>query len=83
MASAPNGFASSTMRLVARACLKNAFRQMYSTLSGRFVPNEGVVAGYVDRIWYKYHAKWGMQMAEMIFQTEAVKNLVSMKFRLS
>ena len=56
---------------------------MYSTLSGRFVPNEGVVAGYVDRIWYKYHAKWGMQMAEMIFQTEAVKNLVSMKFRLS
>ncbi|MDE6991584.1 MAG: hypothetical protein K2P42_13130 [Lachnospiraceae bacterium] len=32
----------------ARACLKNAFRQMYVTVCGRFVPNEGGVAGYVD-----------------------------------
>ena len=54
-----------------KACLKNAFRQMYSTLSGRFVPNEGGVAGYVDRIRHKYHAKWGMQMAGMIFQTRS------------
>ena len=71
MVSAPNGFASSTMRLVARACLKNAFRQMYSTLSGRFVSNEGVVAGYVDRIWRKYRAKWGMQMTGMILGTRS------------
>ena len=60
-----------------RACLKNAFRQMYSTLSGKFVPkgydmpNKGGVAGYVDRIWHKYHAKWGMQMSGMIFQTRS------------
>mgnify|MGYP006911727681 CR=1 FL=1 len=30
------------------AFLKNAFRQMYVTVCGRFVPNEGGVAGYVD-----------------------------------
>ncbi len=28
-----------------RACLKNAFRQMYVTVCGRFVPNEGGVGG--------------------------------------
>ncbi|NBI85212.1 hypothetical protein D3Z47_02960 [Lachnospiraceae bacterium] len=54
--------------------MKNAFRQMYSTLSGRFVPNEGVVAGYVDRIWRKYRAKWGIQMAGMIVQTRSRQN---------
>ena len=64
-----DGYACRT--LPSRACLKNAFRQMYSTLSGRFVPNKGGVAGYVDRIWHKYHAKWGMQMAGMIFQTRS------------
>ena len=32
----------------ARACLKNAFCQMCGTVCGRFVPNEGGVAGYVD-----------------------------------
>ena len=51
--------------------MKKAFRQMYFTLSGRFVPNKGGVAGYVDRIWRKYHAKWGMQMTGMIFQTRS------------
>ncbi len=51
--------------------MKNAFRQMYSTLSDRFVPNKGGVVGYVDRIWRKYHAKWGMQMTGMIFQTRS------------
>ena len=30
-----------------RACLKNAFCQMCVTVCGRFVPNEGGVAGYV------------------------------------
>ena len=59
---------------MARACLKNAFWQMYFPLSGRFVPNKGGVAGYVDRIWRKYHAKWGMQMTGMIFQTRSRQN---------
>ncbi|MDE7416657.1 MAG: hypothetical protein K2N44_10230 [Lachnospiraceae bacterium] len=31
-----------------RACLKNAFCQMCVTICGRFVPNEGGVAGYVN-----------------------------------
>ena len=27
--------------------------------------------GYVDRIWGKYTAKWGVQIAEMNFQTRS------------
>ena len=27
--------------------------------------NEGVIAGYVDRIWRKYRAKWGVQTSGM------------------
>ena len=33
--------------ILARACLKNAFCQMYFTICGRFAPNEGRIAGYV------------------------------------
>ncbi len=54
-----------------RACLKNAFCQLYVTVCGRFVPNEGGVAGYVDRMRGKYTAKWGVQMAGMIFKTRS------------
>ena len=32
-------------------------------------PNEGGVAGYGNRTTVKYTAKWGLQIAEMIFQT--------------
>ncbi|MFQ7293611.1 MAG: DUF6783 domain-containing protein [Enterocloster aldenensis] len=39
-------------------------------LCGRFGPDEGGVAGYVDRIGTKYAAKWGVQMAGMNFQTD-------------
>ena len=52
-----------------RACLKIAFRQLCVPLCGRFGPDEGGVAGYVDRIGTKYTAKWGVQMAGMNFQT--------------
>ncbi|MEI3173904.1 MAG: DUF6783 domain-containing protein [Lachnospiraceae bacterium] len=31
--------------------------------------NEGGVAGYVNRMKAKYTAKWGVQIAGMIFQT--------------
>ncbi len=41
---------------------------IYSTPGRRFVPDEGVVAGCADRIWYRSHAKRKMQMAEMIFK---------------
>ena len=34
-------------RGISRVCLKIAFRQMYVTVCGRFVPNEGRIAGYV------------------------------------
>ncbi|WWR22302.1 DUF6783 domain-containing protein [Lachnospiraceae bacterium JLR.KK009] len=44
---------------------------MYFTVRGRFVPNEGGVAGYVDRIWCKNAAKWGMQTVEMNFKTRS------------
>ena len=54
-----------------RVCLKIAFRQLCVPLRGRFGPDEGGVAGYVDRIGTKYAAKWGVQMAGMNFQTRS------------
>ena len=54
-----------------RACLKNTFRKIYVTICGRFCPDEGVVAGYGNRIRAKYTAKWGVQIVEMIFQTRS------------
>ena len=42
---------------------------MYVTVCGKFFPDEDVVAGYVGRIRVKYTAKWGVQIAGMIFQT--------------
>ena len=53
----------------ARACLKKAFCKMCVTVCGRFCPDEGAVAGYGNRIRAKYTAKWGVQIAGMIFQT--------------
>ena len=55
--------------LIARACLKKAFCKMCVTICGRFCPDEGAVAGYGNRIRAKYTAKWGVQIAGMIFQT--------------
>ena len=54
-----------------RACLKNAFCKMCVTICGRFRLNEGGVAGYGNRMRVKYTAKWGLQIAEMIFQTRS------------
>ncbi len=44
---------------------------MCVTICGRFDPNEGGVVGYVDRMRAKYTAKWGVQLAGMIFQTRS------------
>ena len=57
----------------ARACLKKAFCKMCVTICGRFCPDEGAVAGYGNRIRAKYTAKWGVQIAGMIFQTRSRK----------
>ena len=54
-----------------RACLNKAFRELRVLVCGRFYPNEGVVAGYGNRMRVKYTAKWGLQIAEMIFQTRS------------
>ena len=54
-----------------RACLKKAFCKMCVTIFGRFCPDEGAVAGYGNRIRAKYTAKWGVQIAGMIFQTRS------------
>ena len=51
--------------------MKNAFRKMCVTICGRFCPDEGIVAGYGNRIREKYTAKWGVQIVEMIFQTRS------------
>ena len=52
-----------------RTCLKKAFCKMCVTICGRFRSNEGTVAGYGNRIRVKSPAKWGVQIAGMIFQT--------------
>ena len=62
---------STFSNISARACLKNAFRKMCVTICGRFCPNEGVVAGYDNRIRAKYTTKWGVQIVRMIFQTHS------------
>ena len=54
-----------------RACLKKAFRELRVQVCGRFYPNKGGVAGYGNRMRVKYTAKWGLQIAEMIFQTRS------------
>ena len=42
---------------------------MCVTICGRFRSDEGAVAGYGNRIRVKSPAKWGVQIAGMIFQT--------------
>ena len=42
-----------------------------SQFMGDFFLNEGGVAGYVNRMKTKSPAKWGMQIAGMIFQTHS------------
>ncbi|MEI3474935.1 MULTISPECIES: DUF6783 domain-containing protein [Clostridia] len=44
---------------------------MFVTICGRFRSDEGAVAGYGNRIRVKYTAKWGVQIAGMIFQTRS------------
>ena len=57
--------------MISRACLKKAFCKMCVTICGKFCPDEGAVAGYGNRIRAKYTAKWGVQIAGMIFQTRS------------
>ena len=64
-----------------RACLKNALRKMCVTICGRFCSDEGVVAGYDNRIRTKYTAKWDVQIAGMIFQTRSKKELYFRNFK--
>ena len=54
-----------------RTCLKKAFCKMCVTICGRFRSNEGTVAGYGNRIRVKSPAKWGVQIAGIIFQTRS------------
>ncbi|MHA9738325.1 DUF6783 domain-containing protein [Robinsoniella peoriensis] len=51
------------------ACLKIAFWQLWVTLLGRFVPDEGRQSYYAPFVRGKYAAKRGVQMAGMNFQT--------------
>ena len=55
----------------ARACLQKAFHNMCGTICGRFHPDKGAVAGCGNRIRVKFPAKWGVQIAGMIFQTRS------------
>ncbi len=42
---------------------------MCVTICGKFCQDEGAVAGYGNRIRTKYIAKWGVQIAGMLFPT--------------
>ena len=44
---------------------------MCVTICGRFLTDEGAVAGYGNRIRVKSPAKWGVQIAESLFQTRS------------
>ncbi|MFR4206936.1 MAG: DUF6783 domain-containing protein [Blautia sp.] len=56
--------------------MKKAFRKLRVPVCGRFCPNEGGVAGYGNRMRVKYTAKWGLQLAEMVFQTRSGQSLI-------
>ena len=58
--------------------MKKAFCKMCVTICGRFRPDEGAVAGYGNRIRVKSPAKWGVQIAGMIFQTRSKMGTVWM-----
>ena len=58
--------------------MKKAFCKMCVTICGRFRPDEGAVAGYGNRIRVKFPAKWGVQIAGMIFQTRSKMGTVWM-----
>ena len=49
----------------------NMLCKMCVTICGRFRQDEVAVAGYGNRIRVKYTAKWGVQIAGMIFQTRS------------
>ena len=53
------------------ACFKIHFCQLCVTVCGRFVPDEGRIAGYVTWIRGKYAAKWDVQMAGRNFNTRS------------
>ncbi|MEE1416935.1 MAG: DUF6783 domain-containing protein [Lachnospiraceae bacterium] len=57
--------------------MKKAFRELRVPVCGRFYPNEGSVTGYGNRMRVKYTAKWGLQIAEMIFQTRSRYSVLS------
>ena len=44
---------------------------MCVSVCGKFVPDEGIVAGYDNRIRDKSPAKWGTQIAGMTFHTRS------------
>ena len=46
---------------------ENAFCKMYVTVCGKIIPDEGIVAGYDNRIWDNLPAKQGVYLAGMIF----------------
>ena len=62
--------------------MKKAFRELRVPVCGRFYPNEGGVAGYGNRIRVKYTAKWGLQIAEMIFQTRSSVKMIGTRSKI-
>ena len=62
-------------------CLKIAFRQLCVPLCGRFGPDEGGVAGYVDRIGTKYAAKWGVLCPKGVPMVDSLGQMAGINFQ--
>ncbi|WP_329602450.1 DUF6783 domain-containing protein [Enterocloster hominis (ex Hitch et al. 2024)] len=50
-------------------------------LCGRFGPDEGGVAGYVDRIGTKYAAKWGVLCPKGVSLVDSLGQMAGMNFQ--
>ena len=54
-----------------QSVFEKGFLQDVRHILWEICPDEGAVAGYGNRIRVKYTAKWGVQLAGMIFQTRS------------
>ena len=56
---------------------------MCVTICEKFCSDEGAATGYVNRIRTKYNAKWGVQIAGMIFQTRSNASPISPSIQIA
>ena len=68
------------LRHIARACLKNHFRNLQAPLCGIFYPHSVAVARYAALIRIKSPTNWDSQLTKSLFQTRSSCYSVPEKF---